>query len=263
VEIPFERWNEAVVKRRSRRRFHYVPPLLPLNRHIWRFCNDFRPFPNVQAVLVNQPAETILTGAIGPYGKIRGAQAFIAVLADVEPYAEEKAGYTGEGIVLEATACGLDTCWVGGSFRRDAAGPMAGIDIGEKIFAVMPIGYGAARWSFTEKLLSGFGKTHIRKPVQQLIVNTNGAQMPPWIAMALEAGRLAPSAYNRQPWRFSFSENSITVSVDSTGRDHGVSKRLDCGIAMLHIEVAARIQGITGTWEFLPDPCVARFTRRS
>jgi len=39
-----------------------------------------------------------------------------------------------------------------------------------------------------------------------------------------------------------------------------VSKQLDCGIAMLHIEVAALNCGIRGNWQFLKAPQVARFS---
>jgi nitroreductase len=263
VEISFERWNDAIKKRRSRRRYHWAPPLLPLNQWIWRVCHDFRPFPDAQAVLVNEPAETILTGAIGPYGKIRNAPAFIAILANRGPHAEVQAGYTGEGVVLEATACGLDTCWVGGTFRPKAVGPMAGLDFGEQVYAVIPIGYGAERWDFTEKFLAGFGRTHRRKPLSEILVNTRETDLPRWMAVALEAARLAPSAFNRQPWRFFVEGESITVSMDNNGRDHGMSKQIDCGIAMLHLEVAALTQGVTGTWRLLEEPQVARFTRNS
>jgi len=254
-------WYKAIGARRSRRRFAY-PPLAAVNNWLWHVCRRFRPFPDVEAVLVNRPAETILTGAIGPYGKIRGAQAFIALLGkSTGDNVFEQVGYTGEGIVLEATVCGLNTCWVGGTFRREAVGPMAGIHRGERVYGVIPIGYGAPSWCFTEKLLSGFGRTHRRKPVADLIVEADGASRPPWVVAALEAARLAPSAFNRQPWRFRVTEDSIAVLVDHKGRDHGVSKRIDCGIAMLHLELGALSQGVRGKWEFLPDPEVARFTR--
>ena len=165
LEIPSEKWYDAIRRRRSRRRFHHVPPLLPLNKHLWNLCNDFRPFPEAQAILVNQPAERILTGAIGPYGKIRGAQAFVALLGNPGPCIAEQIGYTGEGIALEATACGLDTCWVGGSFRPEVVAPIAGAYVGERVFGVIVLGYGLGHWSFTERLFSGFGRTHQRKPL--------------------------------------------------------------------------------------------------
>ncbi len=44
----------------------------------------------------------------------------------------------------------------------------------------------------------------------------------------------------------------------SGGRDRTVSKRLECGIAMLHFELGARAMGLSGRWDFLPSPDVAR-----
>lgn len=62
------------------------------------------------------------------------------------------------------------------------------------------------------------------------------------------------------PWRFEVVQQSITVSVDSNKGNYGISKRLDCGIAMLHIEVSAIISGVAGKWDFLDPLQVARFT---
>ncbi len=42
-----------------------------------------------------------------------------------------------------------------------------------------------------------------------------------------------------------------------------ISKRLDCGIAMLHLELGARAAGTSGSWEFLKSPGVAQFNRDS
>ncbi len=46
------------------------------------------------------------------------------------------------------------------------------------------------------------------------------------------------------------TRNSITVSADSAvNPTMVVSKRLDCGIAMLHIEIGALTSGVKGSWE--------------
>ena len=75
----------------------------------------------------------------------------------------------------------------------------------------------------------------------------------------IEAARLAPSAINRQPWGFNIENDGITVFVRIRGPDFNVSKRLDCGIAMLHLEITAGSLGIKGKWEFLQHPQVAKF----
>jgi hypothetical protein len=65
---------------------------------------------------------------------------------------------------------------------------------------------------------------------------------------------------NRQPWRFEVGTNTITVAVDNLHDTYNIPKRLDCGIAMLHLELGALAAGVNGTWEFLLPPRVARFT---
>jgi len=55
-------------------------------------------------------------------------------------------------------------------------------------------------------------------------------------------------------------DGSITVYIRTGGPEFTVSKQLDCGIAMLHIEVAALNCGIRGNWQFLKAPQVARFS---
>jgi hypothetical protein len=177
-------------------------------------------------------------------------------------YVNEKVGYVGEGIILEATAMGLGTCWVGGSlfFRRGVAESIVGAGKNERVFAVTPVGYTEKDFSLGEKTQTAFGIFHQRKPLSELVSGLDEREWPDWMKSALEAARLSPSAINRQPWRFYAEPNNITVSVDSSLVQWGISKRLDCGIAMLHIEVAALDSGVKGKWEFMEAPKVARFT---
>ena len=212
--------------------------------------------------MVTESPESIFKGAIGPYGKIRGAPAFIAFVGDTKsPVVQEQIGYMGEGIVLEAESLQLNTCWVSGSFRRDATAALLGIEENEVVLAVTPVGYATPKLSFEEKVLTGFGLTHRRKPLSDMIIGIEPSEWPTWIKAALHSARLAPSAINRQPWRFRVERDSITVANDSgkTKRESVQSKRLDCGIAMLHIEVSALHHGVRGKWRFLDPPLVARF----
>lgn len=86
------------------------------------------------------------------------------------------------------------------------------------------------------------------------------SEWPGWMQTALEAARLAPSTMNWQPWRFKVAAGHITLNVDNLDDSYHVAKRLDCGIAMLHLEVGARQAGVEGRWEFLEPPGVARFS---
>ncbi len=158
MDIPASRWYHVIEKRRSRRRFE--PRLLEVNvlAQINSVCNNFRPFPHARAELVTTSLDTIFKGIAGSYGKIKGATSFIAFIGKMErPYVQEQAGYTGEGIILEAEAMGLATCWVGGFFRPQVVKSLINIGESERVLSVTPIGYATKLLSFEEKLMTGFG----------------------------------------------------------------------------------------------------------
>jgi len=173
---------------------------------------------------------------------------------------QEEVGYTGEGVILEATALGLNTCWVAGFFKPESVASLVEIKSNERVLAVTPVGYARRHESLEEKLMTGFGRTHRRLPISKLISSLTQDSLPEWIKASLEAARLAPSAVNRQPWGFKVEDDGITVFVRTSGPEFNISKRLDCGIAMLHIETAAMNCGIRGDWQFLKAPQVARFS---
>ncbi|MBM3156986.1 MAG: nitroreductase [Chloroflexi bacterium] len=262
MEIPFHGWHVAIFQRRSRRRYDSTPLEPAQLDNLKAICREFRPFPQARAELIDASPDEILRGAIGSYGKIKGAPTLIAFIGDMkDPHVHEKVGYTGEGIILEATAMGLSTCWVGGSifFRRGVAASLLGIRKQEKVLAVTPVGRPVGEPTREETAMTGFGLFHKRKPLVKIVTGLESGKQPHWVRSALDAARLAPSAVNRQPWRFHVEVDSITVSMDNPALNLGISKRLDCGIAMLHIEVAALDNKVKGEWQLLTDPKVARF----
>ncbi|MHA2178341.1 MAG: nitroreductase family protein, partial [Candidatus Thorarchaeota archaeon] len=163
-------------------------------------------------------------------------------------------GYLGEGIILEATALGLNTCWVGGFYRRDAVMKQIELQDGERVLGITPIGY-----SKEENDRVGFSSKPYRRKNFEKLVLSGEVDDKKWVRSAIEAARIAPSAGNRQPWRFEISEDSITVSASSKREGLRISNRLDCGIAMLHLELSALSNDVLGNWEFLEHPKVARY----
>jgi hypothetical protein len=260
MDIPFVRWNEAIPLRHSRRIFDSKQLGPDEFSHLQEVCAGFRPFAGVRAELVAESPDRIFKGAVGPYGKVKGAPALIAFVGDAtDPHVNEKLGYLGEGIVLEATAMGLGTCWVGGFFRKSVAASVLRVRKPERVFAVTPVGRAVEGATLEERTMKAFARSHRRKDLEELVAQDGLAEAPGWMKSALEAARIAPSAVNRQPWRFSLDARSITISVDRPWFELGISKRLDCGIAMLHVEVAAMADGVRGDWQLLESPAVARF----
>lgn len=251
MEIPVESWYKAIFTRRSRRIYKKigVPPE-KLDRLV-AICQNFQPYPEARAVLVDQPSEQVYRGFMGSYGKILNAPVYIAFIGDMDSSrVQEAVGFTGQGIVLEATAMGLGTCWVGGYFRPEEVNRQISTAKNERVLAITPIGFPKDSLSIQEKLMIGFGRLHKRKPLSELVT---GIPKQEWMNTALEAARLAPSAVNRQPWRFLCGGKSITVLLDKKRDTYKISRRLDCGIAMLHLELGARHAGAAGRWSYPPD----------
>ena len=257
MDLPVDRWYRAIPVRVSRRAYSPLLPDEDTLARLSRVCREFRPFPEVRSELVTKSPDDVFKGLVGSYGRVAGAPAYIAFIGRMDsPRVEEAAGYTGEGVILEATALGLATCWVGGFFRPGTVRSQVEMHAEEKVLSITPVGYAPPEKTRQERLMSGIVRSRRRKPLAALVEGTIGA---PWMAGALEAARQAPSARNRQPWRFRVEKGAVIIAAERAFSPSAISKRLDCGIAMLHFELGARAGGVSGKWEILPSPDVARF----
>jgi len=258
MDLPVSTWLDAAVVRLSRRSFVRKPLDRERLARIEHVCREFRPFGEARAELVREGVEKVATGVVGGYGRVSGAPCYLAFIGVMgSNHVQECVGYTGEGLILEATALGLGTCWVGGFFRPDAIGPAVKLGATERVIAISPVGIVRSVPSLTDITFKAISGSAGRKKLVQLV---EGGRIPGGRVMAaLEAARRAPSARNRQPWRFRVEGETVTVFT-GRGRQKGkLSPRLDCGIAMLHFELGARAAGLAGRWELLEAPAVARY----
>lgn len=257
------RWFAAAPQRHSRRAFATTRASAEQLAALTELAESLRPWPDARIAIVAEPAVDVFRGVIGAYGKVTGAPHLLAVIADesgARDTAHAHAGYIGEAAVLEATALGLDTCWVGGFFdpaRVDAVVPTSG---GERVIAVSPVGFATDGLSTTEKTMRTMAGAHKRLPLSTIAPGAGDDAWPAWALAAAECVRLAPSAVNRQPWRLRLEDGALIVARDSAMEMPKVTRALDCGIAMLHAELGARDAGASGTWTDLAGGLdVARF----
>ena len=263
MEIPAKRWYQAVKERNSRRQFNSQIiekiKIKKLNNLIEALNNDIE---GLRIILIQKEVEEIFTGIIGSYGKITGAPAYLAFIGreDISNM-EEKIGYGGEAVILEATALELGSCWVSGTFKSDKVLADLNLNQNEKLYAISPIGYPEAKPTISERVLKKVIKSKKRLDLKKLMVNKNNLEkIPEWMITALETARLAPSALNRQPWRFKIEGNSIIIQLDNKEKNEERSKNIDCGIAMLRLEIGAMKAGFTGKWQYLKGDKVAIFS---
>jgi nitroreductase len=257
--LPVDPWYQSIFLRQSERLYSGKPAPEKDLSEIDKLCEQFRPFSGSRAKLVRNPPDDVFKGIIGSYGKVKNAPHYVAFIGDTKsPTVEEALGYMGEGIILGATALGLNTCWVAGFFHPERV--MEHIDVSENevVMAVTPIGYAEQEYDRIESLRSGHGKPHRRHALEKLVIEGSHAPKE-WMRTGLEAARLAPSAVNRQPWRFLIGENTVLIEHPRTRNFFRIPYRLDCGIAMLHFELGALVAGVSGNWTLLQSPSVAEY----
>ncbi|MGM9700636.1 MAG: nitroreductase family protein [Prevotella sp.] len=160
------------------------------------------------------------------YGKFANVANYIVMVGKKSADLDERIGYYGEQLVLFAQTLGLNTCWVGLSYRKTDAYEVAA---NEKLACMIAIGYGETQ-----------GVTHKIKTVEQ--VSNADANTPAWFVAGVKAALLAPTAINQQ--KFSFEYLAPQAGDKAKVRAHkGFSMvgytQMDLGIAKLHFELAA------------------------
>lgn len=173
------------------------------------------------------------------YGMLKGVRNYLVFAGPAgDPYLSEKCGYFGEQIILTATAMGLGTCWVGGTFDRKSC--LCHLQEGEQLVCVAAIGHTPEARSGREKLIRRV-TGHKSKSVAELASGLSHA--PSWFMSGMAAVQRAPSARNRQPVRFvKKRDNSVEVHLT----EDSAMTRIDLGIVKLHFELGAH--GGVWTW---------------
>lgn len=163
--------------------------------------------------------DSLFTGTILGMGRITGCRMAAVVMAGgADPLCRVHAGILGESFVLEATALGLGTCWVTGTYHCKRL--HIPLQDGETVLGVIAVGR-------PEHPLQA-PATRRRKPLEKLISPV------PAEGVALDAAklvRIAPSAMNTQPWRMEAQDGNFVLNVSDRAL-------LDGGIALCHAELA-------------------------
>ncbi len=202
------------------------------------------------------------TERLGTYGVIRGAPAFVVGAALPTVGAWVDFAYRMEGIILGATAMGLGTCWLGGTFSRSAASSLLQLRDDEVIPAVTPLGFRGHRAHIVGDVVKLVARSSTRRAFEQLFFdgsfdNPLSADRAAEFGTVLECVRRAPSARNLQPWRIILERRASSdrlhlylagesvFDIDSRSRN---MHHLDMGIAMRHVAESAAALGIVGRW---------------
>ncbi len=162
------------------------------------------------------------------YGKFKGVENYLVVAGEKATDLDERVGYFGERFVLKAQCLGLNTCWVGLTYKKVHSA--FSLKSNEKVVCAIALGYGE---------IQGVK----RKSKSIYAVSNADDNSPEWFKQGVEAALLAPTAINQQKFYF-----KLTDETSNDGKAIVEAKRLfslvgftkmDLGIAKLHFEIAA------------------------
>ena len=172
---------------------------------------------NIQLVLNETRA---FTGMLS-YGSFSGVRNYFVMVGKKGADLDERVGYYGEQLVLLAQTLGLNTCWVGLSYRKVPEAYNVGKD--EKLACMIALGYGETQ-----------GVSHKIKTIEQV---SNASDLTPaWFKRGVEAALLAPTAVNQQKFSFEYvgmSNNRHLVRAKKGFSMIGYTQ-MDLGIAKYH-----------------------------
>lgn len=189
---------------------------------------------------------------LGTYGVISGANYFLTLIIDKDQdLAKIAGGYIFEQTILYCTSLGLNTCWLGGTFKAKDFAQQANVRDNEQVVIISPIGYQKEKRSFIDRMMSTGAGSKNRKPYTSLFFNDN-FETPltenDKYAIPLNMVRLAPSAINKQPWRILKKGNFYHFYYIP-----GHFSLNDIGIALCHFEQTARELNLKGHLEFIKN----------
>lgn len=166
---------------------------------------------------------------------------YVAGKVPLTEHCAEAFGYSFERLVLYAWSLGIGTTWIGGTMKREMFEKEAGVNSGEIMPCVSPLGYPAKKRSIKEIGMRTAIRADKRIKNEELFFE-NDFSTPLrtddiTIQNALEAVRLAPSAVNKQPWRIVKCGNAYHFYEKKTLGSNGAAwdvQKVDLGIAICH-----------------------------
>lgn len=214
-----QRLTEAVRLRTSCRSFRAAPDTAAyaaLSYFLGRFA-----LPGARLALIPVD-DSFFTGTLLGMKRISGCRLAAAVIVSQSiPHSCIHAGILGEAFVLEATAMGLGTCWVSGSYRKKAL--TISVQPDEAVLCIIAVGEPSAP-------LEAPATRHRKLP--EHFCRGAWKEWPEQLIRAATLVQQAPSAMNMQPWALYVGQSGAFV-LDASDR-----AQLDAGIALCHIELA-------------------------
>jgi len=260
-------WTAAIQQRHSVRRYQRQPvPKELVTQVVNAGKNAAALYPDIYVrwytVWDGSSLARHLEGLASIYGLFDTAPHYLIAVSQERPGYMENLGFRMEQLILTATDLGLGTCWIGGMFEEEKLQQTFAPDLGpdERIVALTPLGYKdpSTAAQMAQRLFRwGSDQRGRRRPLTDTV--SQDVWIVPWektdptLDHILELTRQAPSWTNTQPWHFVIGDGVIVATVHNKPQKGNIREgkpyyRLDGGIAMCHLYLAAQGTAWQGTW---------------
>ena len=209
---------DAIKQRHSVRSYLDKPIDTDVRDELRKYIDKCNQEGNLHIQLIENEPQAFAKGLFH-YGLFSNVKNYIALVGKGDSTFDERCGYYGEKIVLKAQMLGLNTCWVGGTYKKIES--VVDLKPSEKFLMVIAIGYGENQ-----------GREHKYKKVKDLSIGY--PDLPDWFIKGVEAVAMAPSALNQHSYRFGLRDEKVYVK-----KGLGIALDTDIGIAKYHFEVTA------------------------
>ena len=193
--------------------------------HLERFAEtDNIMFSRMTSAYLNRWIESLSETNGCKERQFSGVKNYFVMVGKKSKDLEERVGYYGERLVLLVQTLGLNTCWVGLSYRKVPEAYNVCKD--EKLACMIALGYGETQ-----------GVSHKIKTIQQV---SNASDLTPaWFKTGVEAALLAPTAVNQQKFYFEYvgMKNNQHIIKAKKGFSMVGFTQMDLGIAKCHFDV--------------------------
>ncbi len=263
-------FKSLIVKGRSVRDFKETPVdakiLTELEKYV-EDCKKLVPSIDIEAKFyAGDDTYKRLYGIAGYQGVMIQAPNYLVIISEDKPQHLENAGYVGERTILKARDLGVDSCWVSYS-DRDMVKKTLGLETDKEVVALIALGYGAnhGQVEYAGKTGDNYSKAKItesskgsnRISIEEMVFidkwgNSANSELLEERALldAFSYARMAPSALNKQPWRFIVDGGRVILAIDSENYEGSYINKIDAGIMMLYFGVILDVTMFDSKWGF-------------
>ncbi len=212
---------EAIKARHSVRHYTIVAIDSERTEKLQKLVDECNEQSGLHIQLITNEPRSFGESILARYGKFTNVTSYFAMIGKKSDTLDETVGYYGEKLVLAAQLMGLNTCWVGLSYKK--IGSVLDIDEGEKLVCLISVGVGATQ-----------GVDHKRKSPDK-VSETDVKTAPQWYKQGVACALLAPTAINQQKFKFTLHEgNKVSAKAG-----FGFYSKVDLGIVKYHFEIGA------------------------